>query len=245
MGAKLMFIVYRRADITHEQCLERWGDRQHLSFVEKTPDLIRHSHNETMQLLSGTGPDGIGELWFPSEAAMNAALASPEFAAAFEDGKRFADMEKSYAIVVREQWMIDAQQRAIENWARHWSAHDMTRLLPLFTDDIVFEDVPMGVVNRGHAQLRTFGEGFFSGFPDVTFELQSSFANGDSGGCEWLMRGTHKGDLPGMPATGKRMQVRGSSTFEFDGEKIRRCSDYWDMATFLKQLGLMAVAAPA
>ncbi|HEY3092871.1 MAG TPA: EthD family reductase [Vicinamibacterales bacterium] len=243
MGAKLMFIVYRRADITHEQFLARWGDRQHLSFVEKTPDLIRHSHNETMQLLSGSGPDGIGELWYPNEAAMSAALASPEFAAAVEDGKRFADMEKTYAVVVREQWMIDAQQRAIEQHWAYWSAHDLDRLMSLFTDDVVYEDVTMGVVNRGRSQLRAFAEGFFSGFPDVTFELRSAMANGASGGGEWIMRGTHKGDLPGMPATGKRMEVRGSSTFEFDGEKIRRCSDYWDMATFLKQLGLMAPAA--
>jgi hypothetical protein len=26
---------------------------------------------------------------------------------------------------------------------------------------------------------------------------------------------------------------------EFAGEKIRRCSDYYDMATLLKQMGLM------
>jgi steroid delta-isomerase-like uncharacterized protein len=115
----------------------------------------------------------------------------------------------------------------------------MTRLLPLFTDDIVYTEVPMGVVSRGHAELRAFGDGFFSGFPDVTFELHSSFAHGDRGACEWVMRGTHSGDLPGMPATGKRIEVRGSSTFEFDGDRIRRCADYWDMATLLKQLGLM------
>jgi hypothetical protein len=42
-----------------------------------------------------------------------------------------------------------------------------------------------------------------------------------------------------MPATGKRVEVRGASVFEFVGDKIRRCSDYWDMATFLKPLGLM------
>jgi predicted ester cyclase len=53
------------------------------------------------------------------------------------------------------------------------------------------------------------------------------------------MRGTHRGDLPGMPATGKQVDVRGASILEFAGDRIRRCSDYWDMATFLKQLGLM------
>jgi steroid delta-isomerase-like uncharacterized protein len=134
---------------------------------------------------------------------------------------------------------IDDQNRAIQDWAAQWSAHNMERLLPLFTEDVVYEDVTMGVVNRGAAELRAFGEGFFSGFPDVTFELRSSFANGTSGGAEWVMRGTHKGDLPGMRATGKRVEVRGASIFEFVGDRIRRCSDYWDMATFLKQLGLM------
>jgi steroid delta-isomerase-like uncharacterized protein len=137
---------------------------------------------------------------------------------------------------------VDDQKRAIEQWAAGWSAHDMERLLPLFTDDVVYEDVTMGVVNRGIAELRAFGEGFFSGFPDVTFELQSAFANGTRGGAEWVMRGTHTGDMPGMPRTGKRVKVRGASIFEFRGDRIRRCSDYWDMATFLKQLGLMPSA---
>jgi steroid delta-isomerase-like uncharacterized protein len=134
---------------------------------------------------------------------------------------------------------VEEQKRAIERWAEFWSAHDMERLLPLFTTDLVYEDVTMGVVNRSAAELRAFGEGFFAGFPDVTFELRSSCADGLSGSAEWVMRGTHRGDLPGMPATGKRVEVRGASIFEFAGERIRRCSDYWDMATFLKQLGLM------
>jgi steroid delta-isomerase-like uncharacterized protein len=127
----------------------------------------------------------------------------------------------------------------LDDWGRHWSAHDMTRLLTLFTDDVVYEDVTMGAVNHGKAELRAFGEGFFVGFPDVTFEVTSRFVCGTSGGLEWVMRGTHRGDLPGMPATGKRMEVRGASIVEFVDRRIRRCSDYWDMATFLKQLGLM------
>ena len=53
------------------------------------------------------------------------------------------------------------------------------------------------------------------------------------------MRGTHKGDLPGMPATGRCVEGRGASAFEFRGDKIRRCTGYWDMATLRKQLGFM------
>jgi steroid delta-isomerase-like uncharacterized protein len=113
----------------------------------------------------------------------------------------------------------------------------MERLLALFTEDVVYEDVPMGVMSRGVAELRAFAEGVLSRFPDVTFELQSSFTTDARGSAEWIMRGTR--DLPGMPDAGRRIEVRGASIFEFVGEKIRRCSDYWDMATYLKQLGLM------
>jgi steroid delta-isomerase-like uncharacterized protein len=137
---------------------------------------------------------------------------------------------------------VEDQERLMaEHWAA-WSTHNMERVLALFTEDLLYEDVTMGVMNRSAAELRAFGEGFFSGFPDVTFELRSSFANGTSGSAEWVMRGTHTGDLPGMPATGKHVDVRGASVFEFAGDKIRRCSDYWDMATFLRQLGLMPSA---
>ena len=167
--------------------------------------------------------------------ALDTALAATprsEFRARLRD-----ELEKEVAMST--MMVVEDQKRALEQWGEYWSAHDMERLLSLFTDDVVYEDVTMGVVNRGRAQLRAFAEGFFGGFPDVTFEVRSSFADGSSGGVEWVMRGTHKGDLPGMPATGRRIEVRGASIFEFTGGTIRRCSDYWDMTTFLKQLGLM------
>jgi steroid delta-isomerase-like uncharacterized protein len=131
------------------------------------------------------------------------------------------------------------QERSIDEWMQSWSAHDLDGVLRLLTPDAVFEDVTMGAVNRSAAEVRAFGEGFLSGFPDVTFTATSRFANGTRGGSEWVMRGTHRGDLPEMPATGKQIEIRGVSMFEFAGDRIRRCSDYWDMATFLRQLGMM------
>ena len=57
---------------------------------------------------------------------------------------------------------------------------------------------------------------------------------------EWAMSGTQKGDAPGMPATGKPFSsVRGATILELERNKIRRESDYWDAATFMKQLGLL------
>jgi steroid delta-isomerase-like uncharacterized protein len=136
---------------------------------------------------------------------------------------------------------VDDQKSVLNRWAESWSAHDLGRLLPLFTEDVIYEDVTLGVVNRGTAELRAFAEGFFAAFPDVTFELRTSFSDGGSAGAEWIMRGTHKGDMPGMPATGKRVEVRGASVFAFEGSRIKRCADYWDAVTFRKQLGFLEV----
>jgi ketosteroid isomerase-like protein len=42
-----------------------------------------------------------------------------------------------------------------------------------------------------------------------------------------------------MPATNKPFRVRGASVVEFRDGKINRESDYWDLATYLKQVGLI------
>jgi ketosteroid isomerase-like protein len=45
-----------------------------------------------------------------------------------------------------------------------------------------------------------------------------------------------------MPATGKPFSsVRGSSILELEAGKIRRQSDYWDRASFMKQVGLLSL----
>jgi len=44
----------------------------------------------------------------------------------------------------------------------------------------------------------------------------------------------------GIPATDKRFSsVRGSTILELEGGEIRRESDYWDAATFMRQVGLL------
>ncbi len=130
-------------------------------------------------------------------------------------------------------------ERTIENWASAWSSGDVEQVVSLFTDDCVYEDVTFGLVNRGPAELETFARGAFEAFPDFKVQLTSRFVAGRWAGAEWTMSGTHGGDLPGLPATGKSFSIRGATIFELQGSKIRRNSDYWDMATFLKQVGLM------
>jgi steroid delta-isomerase-like uncharacterized protein len=121
------------------------------------------------------------------------------------------------------------------DWASAWSLHDPEKVLAVCTDDCVYEDVTMGAVNRGKAEVKAFADAVLAAFPDFTIRLVSGFTAGTWGGAEWTMSGTHRGDLPGLPATGKSFAVRGSTICELRAGKIKRISDYWDMVTFLKQ----------
>src|SRR5689334_7800091 len=133
-----------------------------------------------------------------------------------------------------------ASARFIEEWAAAWSSPTKGKqLLSLLTDDCVYEDVTMGVVNHGKTEVANFYTLVFGAFPDFKIELTTHFVAGTWAGAEWLMTGTHRGNLPGLPATNKSFSIRGASVFELQGSTFKRCSDYWDMVTFLKQTGVM------
>jgi steroid delta-isomerase-like uncharacterized protein len=130
-------------------------------------------------------------------------------------------------------------QHTLEEWTAGWSTRDVERVISLFTDQCVFEDVPLGVVNQGKDELRAFGEQVFGAFPDLKIELTTHIAAADWAMLEWIMSGTHQGNLPGLPSTGERFSVRGATVLQLEDGRISRESDYWDMATLLTQLGLM------
>jgi steroid delta-isomerase-like uncharacterized protein len=136
---------------------------------------------------------------------------------------------------------ISGVEQVLDAWAAAWSSHDAEKVVALFTDDCVYEDVTFGVINHGKTELRAFAEGVFAGVPDFTVELTTRSAAGTSASMEWVMSGTHKGDFPGMPATGKGFSIRGVTVLELRDGKIRRNSDYWDAATVMRQVGLLPV----
>lgn len=101
--AKIMFIPQRRQDQSHDQCMRYWASPGHTSIVKKIPSLTKWVQN---QVIGGPGEppcDGVGEIWFESDQAMQTALNSPEMTAAVEDAKNFLDMERTSMIIVQEK----------------------------------------------------------------------------------------------------------------------------------------------
>jgi uncharacterized protein (TIGR02118 family) len=104
--AKVVFVLFRRADLSHEQCLATWKGEQHVSIVKKVPGLRRWVQNHVASLPLEGAADGIGELWFDDAATRKQGMESSQMAAAVDDAKRFLDMTRSYALVVDEHMVI-------------------------------------------------------------------------------------------------------------------------------------------
>jgi steroid delta-isomerase-like uncharacterized protein len=94
---------------------------------------------------------------------------------------------------------------------------------------------------RLRPQGRGFAQSFFDAFPDLKAVIVSTIVSGDRAASEWRLTGTQTGDLAGIPAANKQMDLFGASIYEFEGGKIKRKVDYWDFATALRQLGALPV----
>jgi steroid delta-isomerase-like uncharacterized protein len=126
-----------------------------------------------------------------------------------------------------------------------WASHDIERILAFYSDDCIYEDVVFGKVNHGKEELRAFIKEAFTGFPDFRVEGKSFFTSGNRICSEWIMSGTHSGNLPGMPATGKSFSVPGVSVSELKDGKVKQNTDYYDGASLMRQLGLLPPAMSA
>lgn len=107
--------------------------------------------------------------------------------------------------------------------AAGFDSHDLDRIMSFFADDAVFESPrgsePWGTRITGKAAVREAFAGRFSGIPDVRYQQDEHFVDGDRGASEWTLSGTTTG--------GQRIEVRGCDLWTFrDGEVVLKDS-YW------------------
>ena len=117
------------------------------------------------------------------------------------------------------------------------NAYEVEKMLSPYSDDVLFEDVPFGIVAKGKEQLREELDWFFDAVPDARTELKFVFSSGDWAAAEWVLSGTQKGDFPGLPATGRSFTARGVTIFKVERGKVKKRTDHWDGAAMLRQVG--------
>ena len=108
-------------------------------------------------------------------------------------------------------------------------------------DDIVSQDIVIHVPGRdieGIENFKKFIMSYRSAFPDVKITIEELITQGDKVVERMTIRGSHQGELQGIPPTGKQIKITGIDIARFlDGKMVER----WVQPDFLgmmMQLGM-------
>jgi steroid delta-isomerase-like uncharacterized protein len=88
------------------------------------------------------------------------------------------------------------------------------------------------------AGLRAFVAAFQAAFPDLTHTVEDQVAEGDRVATRSTNRGTHRGELMGMPPTGRRFAGAGINVVRIVDGRIAEEWVVFDALGMLQQLGV-------
>lgn len=124
--------------------------------------------------------------------------------------------------------------------------HDLEHATSIQTDDFVSEDEAAAAAGLhpsplfGREAYKTFCVSIFmEAFPDVKLTVVRNVIEGNTVATEGIFEGTHKGDFMGIPGTGKRIAVPFGQVSEFKDGKYDKLRLYWDLATIVRQIGVV------
>lgn len=105
-----------------------------------------------------------------------------------------------------------------------------------FDENITLVSSPENIV--GIDAFKDYYSNFVTGFSDVEFTIVDIFGQGDKLVKHWHFKGTHSGEFFGMPASGKSVDVEGTTLVEMKDGKISQEQDFFDNMVFMQQLGI-------
>jgi len=79
---------------------------------------------------------------------------------------------------------------------------------------------------------------YLNAFPDLNQTIEELVASGNKVTVRFIVRGTHKGDFQGIPATGNKMELSGITIVRIEDGKIVEERQEVDSLGFMTQLGM-------
>jgi steroid delta-isomerase-like uncharacterized protein len=129
--------------------------------------------------------------------------------------------------IVRRQWY----QELWDNW-------NVSKADELFTSDyrLHLSGVPAPMSREATKEVvKMFG----ASFPDLQHTIEEIIAEGNTVAARWTVRGTHRGDFQGIPATGKSVRLSGTTVHHMADGKIVETWLTLDNHELLQQLGVV------
>jgi steroid delta-isomerase-like uncharacterized protein len=119
-----------------------------------------------------------------------------------------------------------------------WGKKNLDNLDKFIAADIVDPELPPGFP-AGRDGMKAFPGMFLNAFPDTNMVAEDQIAEGDLVVTRWVATGTHKGELMGIPATGKKITVEGIDIHRISGGKSVEHWLQFDQMGMIQQLGVI------
>ena len=119
-----------------------------------------------------------------------------------------------------------------------WNKGNLAAIDELYAPTYVDHD-PANPGVQGRDGVRQLVTMYRSAFPDLQFTVEDQIAEGDMVATRWTGRGTHKGELRGIPATGKQTTTPGITISRIVGGQDREDWVNYDALGLMQQLGVI------
>jgi steroid delta-isomerase-like uncharacterized protein len=120
-----------------------------------------------------------------------------------------------------------------------WNQGNLALLDELIGSDYEEHDPNYPQPVRGAEGLKQYIQMFRTAFPDVHFTIEDIVGEGDTVAVRHTGRGTHQGELFGIPPTGKQLTVTGMTCHRFVNGKLVESWVNVDNLGMLQQLGVI------
>jgi steroid delta-isomerase-like uncharacterized protein len=115
----------------------------------------------------------------------------------------------------------------------------------LFAPDYVLHDPAVPEEVRGPEGIKQYVGMYRSAYPDTRFTVEDQIAEGDEVATRWTYRGTHQGELMGIPPTGREVTITGITIDSVSGGRIEEEWNNFDQLGLLQQLGVVPTPGAA
>lgn len=117
---------------------------------------------------------------------------------------------------------------------------DLTAVDRYLDPNFVNHDAPFPGAPDGSEGMRMAAAMYRNALPDWHSDVERVIAEGDTVVEVFTASGTHRGELMGVPGTGKTLTLRGINVFRIDDDRIVERWGRLDQLGVLDQLGLIS-----
>ena len=142
--------------------------------------------------------------------------------------------------------MADTNETVVRRFIEDaFNGRDLDLLDAIVAERFTNYDPPFPGLPAGRSGLKQALAGFWSAFPDMRATTVHLVADEDKVATVVALKGTHRGELMGLPPTGREVNVRVIEIFRLAGGQLTERWGVVDKTALMTQLGAVPAAAEA